>query len=78
MENQKYFSIEDAIIKLTKLVKPFGRLSILEPSTHALAKEIFKKLKVSGISPTKDEIKYIAIKHGWEEKQAKKLSKFGD
>lgn len=69
---------EDAIKELTDSIMPLGRPTILEPSNLSLAKTIFKKLKSSGISPTKEDIKNLAIKYGWDTKQADKLAnKFG-
>ena len=76
MNEQKYFSVEGAVIDLTVSLKPLGpRLSILEPSSNALAKTTFKKLKSCGIIPTKEEIKQFAAENGWEEKEAQRLSK---
>jgi len=75
MTNQNYRSTEDAIKDLTNLLRPLGRLTILEPSNLSLAKNIFKKLKSTKISPTKEEIKPLAIQFGWDSKQADKLTK---
>jgi len=75
MSKQEYQTTDDAIKDLTNLLRPLGRLTILEPSNRSLADNIFKKLKASGISANKCEIKQLAIQSGWDDKQADKLSK---
>lgn len=75
MSKQEYQTAEDAIKDLSNLLRPLGRLTILEPSNRSLADNIFKKLKATGITVNKDEIKQLAIQNGWDNKQADKLSK---
>ncbi|MBK5279743.1 MAG: hypothetical protein JJE09_12870 [Bacteroidia bacterium] len=74
MIEPEYKSTEEAIKDLTKLLRPLGRLTILEPSNLALATNIFKNLKLSGISATKEEIEQISTRYGWDTKQASKLA----
>ncbi|MFZ3207367.1 MAG: hypothetical protein WA140_00815 [Geobacteraceae bacterium] len=75
MIDQDYTSTEEAIKDLTNSLRPLGRLTILEPSNLALAKNIFKKLKSSGITAKKTEIEQIASQKGWSSQQAGKLAK---
>lgn len=78
MNAKQYLSTEDAVNDLTSSLRPLGRLTILEPSNEALAKNIFQKLKSAGIAATKFEIEQLAIQYGWETEQARKLArKFG-
>lgn len=75
MTGKEYKSTEDAVKDLTSSLRPLGRLTILEPSNEALAKNIFKRLKDAGISATRDEIEQSATQFGWDTKQAEKLAK---
>ena len=71
----RYQTTEDAIKDLTTSLRPLGRLTILEPSNEALAKNVFKSLKVAGVVASKSEIEELATQCGWDTEQARRLAK---
>ena len=75
MSVSQYQTTEDAIKDLTSLLRPLGRLTILEPSNEALAKSVFKSLKAAGVIATKSEIEELATQYGWDSEQARRLAK---